>query len=490
MTNIHIPEINIHVMGPEVTLLAAALAALLFALFVREGRGGTVIAVVGVLGVLVALVLTALLMSQALPAYAFGQSFVLDTPSAVMDLVILMAALAALLTAPREMEVSPDFAALVLWSAVGMMLLVGANDLIVLFLGVEIVSLPLYILAAFRPERGTSLEAAVKYFLLGAFSSGFLLYGLAFLYGATGSTNLETIGHAIAQGGSGLGGVLAAPLLLKIGLALVIVGLGFKLALVPFHMWVPDVYEGSPTPVTTFMSVGTKAAAFGALARVLFVAVPVAGVAWEPVIFVLAILTILLGALLTLPQTNMKRLLAYSGILNAGYVAATLTTGAAGLSSALYFLVAYALMNLGAFTVVTTLSTSREEGSEMTAYRGLYYRNPWIAVAMSVFLLSLASIPPTAGFLAKFYILKTLVAGQDIPLAVALVVGTAITLYTYARPVISMFQRQDEEARPAARVPVVLAVFLAVLAIGVIGVGVAPGGVLHMIDGGGLAGGL
>lgn len=481
MTNLHIPPINIHFVGPEIALVAAALAALLFALFVKEREGQGILTFLGAAGVIVAMGLTAALMSGSLPGYAFGRSFVLDGPAAVMDLVILTAALAALLTAPRELDVSPDYVALTLWSACGMMILVGANDLIVLFLGVEIVSLPLYILAAFRPERGTSLEAAVKYFLLGAFSSGFLLYGLALLYGATGSTNLQAIGGILASGGGGLGGVLAAPLLVKVALALIIVGLGFKLALVPFHMWVPDVYEGSPTPVTTFMSVGTKAAAFGALARILLVAVPADAVAWKPVIFVVAVLTILLGALLTLPQKNMKRLLAYSGILNAGYVAATLTTGGNGLAAALYFLVAYAFMNLGAFTVVSALSTKGEEGADMTAYRGLFYRNPWIAVAMAIFLLSLASIPPTAGFLAKFYILRTLVAGQDVPLALVLVLGTAITLYTYARPVISMFQRSDEVARPAVRVPAVLAVFLLVLAAGVIGVGVGPAVVIHMI---------
>jgi len=474
-----LPPMHIGAMGPEIVLLVAALLALLVALFFREGEGTGLLAGIGVAGILVALGWTFFLWGSPEPAYAFGRSFVADHASVILDWTILLSALAGILVVGRDIEVSPDFVALLLCSAIGMMVMAGANDLIVLFLGLEILSLPLYILAAFHPRRETSLEAAVKYFLLGAFSSGFFLFGLAMLYGATGTTNIQAIA-GILTGASGHGPL--STLLVDAGAGLIVVGLGFKLALVPFHMWAPDVYEGAPTSVTTFMSVGVKAAAFGALARIVLVAVPLGILPWRPVLEALALITILAGALLSLPQTNLKRLLAYSSVLNAGYLAAALSTQSAlGLASGLYFMVAYAFMNLGAFAVVAALSTDHDEGADLAAYRGLFYRQPYVALAMAVFLFALASIPPTAGFVAKFYILESLVAGSDLPLAMGLVLGTAITLYVYLHPIISMFQRDERDARPVRRIPVAMAVLLAVLAVGVIEIGIDPGEIVRLV---------
>lgn len=479
VAGIPVPPMHIGTMLPEIVLLVTALLALVVALFFREGSIGNFLIGIAILGILVALVRTFMLWGLPQPAYAFGTSFVADHASVILDAVILLAALAGIITVGRDLEMSPDYVALILWSAIGMMVMAGANDLIVLFLGLEILSLPLYILAAFHPKRETSLEAAVKYFLLGAFSSGFFLFGLAMLYGATGTTNIQAIAHILTGAASHSA---LSTVLVDVGAGLIVVGLGFKLALVPFHMWAPDVYEGAPTSVTTFMSVGTKAAAFGALARVVLVAVPLDTVPWRPVLEALALLTILAGALLTLPQTNLKRLLAYSGVLNAGYLVAALSTQSAlGLASGLYFMVAYAFMNLGAFAVVAALSTERDEGADLTAYKGLFYRQPYVALAMAVFLFALASIPPTAGFVGKFYIVESLVAGNDLPLAVGLMLGTAITLYAYLRPVISMFQKDESGARPARSVPVIMAVFLAVLAVGVIEVGIDPGEIIRLV---------
>lgn len=476
------PALNLPVTGPEMILLLASLVVLVLALFLKDEDGHGTLLTIAVLGVLFAMGWTTGLWGAAQPAYGFGRAIVMDHTALILDMVILLAALAGLLTAPKELKVTPDYIALILWATIGMMVLVGATDLIVMFLGLEILSLPLYILAAFYPKRDTSLEAAVKYLLLGAFSSGFFLYGLALLYGASGATNLSdialyfqshTVGSALLP--------IAGPVLFKVATALIVVGLGFKLALVPFHMWMPDVYEGAPTPVTTFMSVGTKAAAFGAMARLFLTAIPTGAVNWIPVLWVLAIVTILLGALLTLPQTNMKRLLAYSGIVNAGYLVAALSADSAwGLAGALYFLVAYSLMNLGAFTVVTVLSHGAEEGADLAAYRGLWYKNPWLAVAMSIFLLSLASIPPTAGFIGKFYIAQALVNANSYILAMTLMVGTAITLYVYGRPVLLMFQKEEPEKAPV-QVPLLMGILVAVLAVAVLQLGIYPTAIVNLI---------
>jgi NADH-quinone oxidoreductase subunit N len=371
-----------------------------------------------------------------------------------------------------------------------MMVLEGAMNLMVLFLGLEILSLPLYILASFRRQSVRSAEAGTKYLLLGAFSSGIFLYGLALIYGGTGTTDMVRIGIDF------LSQFAVIPVTVKVGVGLVLVGLGFKLGVIPFHMWMPDVYEGSPTPVTTFMAVATKVAAFAALARVLLVALPETGYAWRLVLWFLSILTMVGGALLILPQTNVKRLLAYSGIINAGYLLAALSVTSKGsVASGTYFLLAYGLMNLGAFAVVAALSSGvgQEEGADLLNYRGLFHRKPWLAVAMSLFLLSLASIPPTAGFVGKLYILQAIVAQNGTILAVAVVFATMVSLYAYLRPIVSMFRRVEEaqppaiaETTPGAVQAVVVACFVGTLLLGVV-----PNLVVPLLHGGsGLMAGL
>jgi NADH-quinone oxidoreductase subunit N len=479
---IHIVE-----MAPELVLLATTMALLLAALFLRRQQEPYLVWL-AFAGIVVAGVANALLWGH--PGAAFSGAFVTDRFSILLNEVVLLSAVAAVALAPREVEVGSDYLVLVLWAAMGMMVLEGAMNLMVLFLGLEILSLPLYILASFRRQSVRSAEAGTKYLLLGAFSSGIFLYGLALIYGGTGTTDMVRIGIDF------LSQFAVIPVTVKVGVGLVLVGLGFKLGVIPFHMWMPDVYEGSPTPVTTFMAVATKVAAFAALARVLLVALPETGYAWRLVLWFLSILTMVGGALLILPQTNVKRLLAYSGIINAGYLLAALSVTSKGsVASGTYFLLAYGLMNLGAFAVVAALSSGvgQEEGADLLNYRGLFHRKPWLAVAMSLFLLSLASIPPTAGFVGKLYILQAIVAQNGTILAVAVVFATMVSLYAYLRPIVSMFRRVEEaqppaiaETTPGAVQAVVVACFVGTLLLGVV-----PNLVVPLLHGGsGLMAGL
>ena len=482
------PPVSLSLIMPELVLLATSIVILLAALFMDAGRGVRALTWVAGLGIAVAAARDVmLLLGPHLPATTFSGTLVMDPLAAVLDLVILASALVAVVLAANRPEASPDYLALVLWAAIGMMVLISAHDLIVLFLAVEVLSLPLYILCAFRPDRPSSLEAAVKYFLLGAFSSGFLLYGLALLFGVSGGTNLTQVASALASvptasligaGASGTG------LIAELGIGLVVVGLGFKLAAVPFHQWVPDVYEGAPTSVVTFMSVGTKVAAFGVLARLVDTVFVTSAVNWQGLLSALAVATIIGGAVLAIPQQNFKRLLGYSGILNAGYLLAVLVVGTAAATAAgVYFLVTYALMNLGAFAIVAALSGGEESGVMLRRYRGLFYQQPWTAAAMAVFLLSLASIPPLAGFFGKLFILQALLAGHQLVLALAVVAGTAITLVVYGRPLLALFSAPEEKSPALPRVSPAVAATIFCLALATVAVGVAPGAVVALMHG-------
>lgn len=470
---------NLHLLSvlPEMVLLGASVLVLLLALFLTD-HAGRALNWLGILAVLGALLSLALVWGQT--TVGFGGEIALDPFAMMLDIAILLSAFVGLLLGLREVQPGSDYVALVLWASIGMMVLASAQDLLTIFIGLEVLSLPLYILAGFRRSRVTSQEAAMKYLIIGAFSSGIFLYGLAFLYGATGQTTLVGIAQQLTQS---LG---VHSLYLELGVALVLVGLGFKLALVPFQQWVPDVYEGSPTPVTAFMSVGTKAAAFGVLARLLMMALPAAFVHWQPLLAFLAVLTLLYGNLAALRQQNMKRMLAYSGIAHAGYLTVAIVANSQiGMAAGLFYMVAYAFMNLGAFTVVSALSGENEEGAEMETYRGLFYRRPWLATAMTLFLLALASIPPLVGFAAKFYILRAAVANSGLLLAVAIIVGTAISLYYYLRPIVLMMTRTETQAEapesPKAPWPIHLAVG-AMLA-GTIALGIFPGALEGILQG-------
>ena len=334
------------------------------------------------------------------PADAMAHMTAVDGFSVFVGTVVIVSALLTLLLSSdylvrRGIESRPEYVALLLFSVAGMLTMAAANDLIVVFVALEVLSIPLYVLAAYDRRRARSLEAGIKYFVLGAFSSAIFLYGVALVYGATGTTSLEGIQGFLATH------VLADEGTLLAGMVLLLVGLGFKIAAVPFHMWTPDVYEGAPSPVTGFMASATKAAGFAALLRVLFTGLAQYQSDWRNLLFVLAVLTLLGGSIAALRQTDLKRLLAYSSIAHAGYVLIGVQAGTArGLQSALVYLLVYSFMTIGAFALVTALG-GRDDTHSIEDLHALGRRRPVIAALLAFFLLAQAGIPPTAGFIAK-----------------------------------------------------------------------------------------
>jgi NADH-quinone oxidoreductase subunit N len=326
-----------------------------------------------------------------------------------------------------------------------MMLMAQAANLIVIFLALELLSIPLYVLAAFARPRLDSEEAGLKYFLLGAFATGFVVYGVALVFGATGTTQLSEIVSAAAGASSGPAVSLS---LLSIGAALILVGFGFKVAAVPFHMWTPDVYQGAPTPVTGFMAVGAKAAGFAALLRIFVTALPALHVDLVPVLWGLAALTMLVGNLLAISQTNIKRMLAYSSIAHAGYILMALTAYGKvpgdAVASALFYLVTYAITSFGTWAVVIALEKAEGKGLEIADYAGLGRKRPLLAAAMTIFMLSLTGMPPTLGLVGKFYLFRTAIQGGFIGLGIIGVLTSLISAYYYLRVVVTMYMREGE----------------------------------------------
>ena len=336
-----------------------------------------------------------------------------------------------------------EYYTLLLFSVTGMMLMAQAADLIVVFLALELLSIPLYVLAAFARPKVESEEAGIKYFLLGAFATGFVVYGTALVFGASGTTNLMAIVGAASNGTANL-------LLLAIGSALILVGLGFKVAVVPFHMWTPDVYQGAPSAVTAFMSSGAKIAGFAALLRVFATAFPSIASDMTGIFWGLAALTMILGNVIAISQTNIKRLLAYSSIAHAGYILMAFVpygnpdVAPVSIAAGLFYLVAYALTNFGAWGVVIALEKSEGRGLEIGDYAGLARKYPALAAAMAVFMLSLIGLPPTLGLVGKFYLFRAVIAGGFTGLAIIGVLTSLISAYYYLRVVVIMYMRDGE----------------------------------------------
>ncbi len=355
-----------------------------------------------------------------------------------------------------------EYYALLLSAVLGMIIMAASNDLITIFLGLELMSLSLYIMVGFRRARLESSEAALKYFLLGAFASGFLLYGIALLYGATGTTNLARMGAFIADTT-----LLDNPLLL-IGSLLVFAGFAFKVAAVPFHMWTPDAYEGAPTSVTGFMSAGAKAAGFAALLRVLLRALGPVEAQWGDLIAVVAFLTMTVGNVTALLQNNLKRMLAYSSIAHAGYILVAVAAGGPdGAASAVFYLAVYSFMNLGAFAVLTMMGQGRDERVLVSDLAGLGFRQPLLGLALTVFMLSLGGIPPTAGFMGKIYVFGSAVKHPELMwLVIAGVLNSVVSVYYYLRVTVSLYMKEPE-AEPVAiswGAPAVIALLLTLAA--------------------------
>jgi NADH-quinone oxidoreductase subunit N len=329
-------------------------------------------------------------------------------------------------------------------SASGAMFMAAANDLIVLFLGLEIMSIALYVLAGYHARRRESGEAAIKYFVLGAFSSAIFLYGVALTYGATGSTNLGQVGKFLAQNVTVSNGLLLA------GMALLLVGLGFKVAAVPFHFWTPDVYQGSPTPVTGFMAAVAKAAGFAGLLRLFFSTFSVLRLDWKPLIWALALLTLLLGAVVAIVQRDVKRMLAYSSISHAGFVLVGLEVATRnGIAGGLYYLFAYVFMVVGSFTIVALVGGRGDGRHDLDTYRGLSRRNPGLALLLALFLMAQAGIPFTTGFLAKFYVISAAVSSGAYPLALIAMIAAVIAAFFYLRVIVLMYSPTGAGVAPA-----------------------------------------
>ena len=374
----------------------------------------------------------------------------------------------------RSGEARAEFAPLVLFATSGMTLIAVATDLILVFLALEVLSLSLYVLTGFGSRLG-SIEGAMKYFLLGAFSSAFFLFGVAMTYGATGSTGFAGVAAALAGRTDGLALALT-------GLGLLAIGFAFKVSAVPFHMWTPDVYQGAPTAVTAFMSAATKVAGFAALMRVFNVALQPLSWDWRPIVWGLAAVSVVGGSVLAIAQRDVKRMLAYSSIAHAGFVLTGLTAaGEPGISVALYYLLAYSLTILGAFGVVMLVSGRGDRRTELEAYRGLGVHNPLLAGLLSLFLLSLAGIPPTAGFVAKVGVFRAATEAGGWPLVLIGVVASVVAAYFYLRVIVLMFMQEPEEEAETDRgwMPRLVVGVPAVL---VLVLGVFPGLVVGFLD--------
>ena len=369
----------------------------------------------------------------------------------------------------REGQEAGEFYILILLSSLGMMLMASAGDLIIVFLGLETMSIALYVLTGFFRHRLEAGEASLKYFLMGAFASGFFLYGIALIFGATGSTNLDRIANAVAAG-AGRDPMLA------IGFGLLLVGFGFKISAVPFHMWAPDAYEGAPTSITAFIATGSKAAAFASLLRVLLTALRGAPLDWPMLIWGMAAITMTVGNVVALAQQNLKRMLAYSSIAHVGYMLVGVVAGGSlGNGAVLFYLLVYTFTTAGAFGAILLLERNGREAVQLADYGGLATRHPVLAVALSIFLLSLIGIPPTAGFVGKFYLFGAAVKSGYVWLAVIGVLNSAVAAYYYLRLIVFMYMREPEGA-PTVMPPSFSGALALVVALwGVVQLGVAPG---------------
>jgi NADH-quinone oxidoreductase subunit N len=466
---ITLPVISLRVIAPAAILAVTGFVLMLLDLLPPRGRREHM-AFVGLAGVVIALVSTILLWGSDVTG--FQGMAVLDNLTLFATLVIGYATGLVLLESidylkRRGME-SGEFYILVLFAAAGMVIMAGANDLIVVFLGLETMSLALYVLAGFFRTEIQAGEASMKYFLLGAFASGFFLYGIALIYGATGSTNLDKIGAAVKAGAG------RDPLLL-IGFALLLVGFGFKISAVPFHMWTADVYEGAPTSVTAFIATGSKAAAFAALLRLLLESLrPLQG-EWTWLFWVLAALSMTLGNVVAIAQQNLKRMLAYSSIAHVGYMLVGIVAGGGlGGGSVLFYLLVYTFTTAGAFGVILLLERGGEEAVGVGDTAGLATRHPLAALALALFLLSLVGIPPTAGFVGKFYLFGAAVRSGYVWLAVIGVLNSAAAAYYYLRIIVNMYMREPE-GPPAVIMPSFAGALAVVVALwGVIQLGIFP----------------
>jgi NADH-quinone oxidoreductase subunit N len=508
------PIVNWALIAPEVIVCAAAVLVMLVDAFAHPAQrwitGG-----LSLIGLLAAGVATIWLWSTGTASSdAFNGMIVLDELRLGFTLIfLLVSALTVLIsTVWVEGEQLPagEFHSLLLFATVGMMLMGSGNDLVIVFLGLEILSIATYVMAGFRRTDIRSNESSLKYFILGSFSSAFLLYGIALIYGATslaepgpdgslsrivaGTTNIPEIASRLGQA--------QYPALLYAGAAMMLVGFGFKIATAPFHIWTPDVYEGAPTPVTAFMAAGPKAAGFASFLRVFVFGLPFVVSAssasganvhqvWVTTLMVMAILTMTLGNVVAIVQNNVKRMLAYSSIAHAGYaLVGFVAAGAASdpvqrntaITSVMFYLLTYAVMNIGAFAVVQLIARSGDRRTAIEDYRGIGFESPVLAFSLSLFMLSLLGMPLTAGFMGKILVFGSAIEQKFYPLVIVGVLNTAVSAYYYLRLVIVMFFGERTMAWSPPRVPASVAVALVITVLGVLYLGIFPGRVINALQ--------
>jgi NADH-quinone oxidoreductase subunit N len=456
---------------PEIVLSIFGMIVMVLEPLLEEKKGQKVLGPIALLGTLAGIGAT-WFMAQA-PGLAFWNMVKVDQFSVFFHVLVIAIAAVVILSSYEYMAVQKiragEYYALILFGVVGMALMSSAIELVLIFIALEISSISSYVLAGFRRHEAASAESSLKYFLLGSFATAFFLYGVALMFGATGSTNIDQISRALQAG--------PIPLLAFVAVAFMFVGLGFKVAAAPFHIWTPDVYEGAPAPIVGFMSTAPKAAAFAVLLRVIFV-INVPGRIW--LIWVVAALSMTLGNVSALRQDNVKRLLAYSSIAHAGYLLVAFAAAPGlGTSAAMFYTAAYAAMNLGAFAVVSHFANEGERYVTLEDYEGLGRSSPLLAATLTIFLLSLIGIPMTGGFFAKFYVFSAAVKANLIWLTIIGVLNSGIGAYYYLRIIVMMYMRESRKEVPVTPVPVPLSLAIAVCMAATLYLGLFPGSVLQ-----------
>ncbi len=429
------PLPNLGPVIPELFMTALALILLLADLFIKKKEAIAALSIVGVGAVAYTLIGSS--------GVTFGGMFISDGYSTFFKIIFFLNVILSVLISIKYIAIEKvnfgEYYSLILLSTLGMMIMVSAGDLIVLYLGLELMALSTYVLAGFIRHDTKSNEAALKYFLLGAFASAFLLYGISLIYGLTGTTDIKAIALYISEKG-----LIGNPAL-SLSMILFAVSFGFKIAAAPFHMWAPDTYEGAPTSITAFMSVGPKAAGFAVLGRVFMIAFVSIKLEWVTVLIPLSILSMAVGNVVALAQTNIKRMLAYSSIAHAGYaLIGIIVANSEGLTSMMTYLMIYAFMNIGAFAVVIMLRTEGFKGDSITDYEGLAKTHPFLAALMLIFMFSLTGIPPTAGFIGKLYVFMAAINAGYTWLVLVAVVFSVISAYFYLRIVMYMYMREPK----------------------------------------------
>jgi NADH-quinone oxidoreductase subunit N len=461
---------------PELVLSIFGILVMILDPLVDEEKTQKTLGLIAFVGSVAALIST-WFMAQS-PGLAFSNIVRVDTFSVFFTFLVIAIAAVVILSSFEYMAVqrirAGEYYALILFGVVGMALMASAVELVMIFIGLEISSISTYILAGFRRNEASSSESSLKYFLLGSFATAFFLYGVALMFGATGSTNIDVISQKLQSG--------PVEVLVYVAMAMMFVGLGFKVAIAPFHIWTPDVYEGAPAPVVGFMSTAPKAAAFAVLLRVVF-AINAPGRFWF--LWVAAALSMTLGNVGALVQTNVKRLLAYSSIAHAGYllVAFAMTNpdnSLTGISAAMFYTASYAAMNVGAFAVVSHFASAGERYVTLEDYEGMGRSSPLLAATLTIFLLSLIGIPMTAGFFAKFYVFSAALRANLVWLTLIGVVNSAVGAYYYLRIIVVMYMREARKEVPVARISFGLAVALSVCTFATLYLGILPDRVLQV----------